>query len=195
MHGITKRKTLLTLATVTAGLVSFGLYEHACVAEIEKKEVSTDAPKASEIPNFYSVHPYLLRGALPTPFGMEWLKNRGVKTIVDLREANTPPVIGERITASAMGFNYINLPVKDLPSGEQLDRFIKIVSKARDGAGPVFVHCNYGSDRTGFFIFFWRVAGEKWRWSLALVEMIERGFFIHKFSENKTKALADPQNW
>jgi protein tyrosine/serine phosphatase len=118
-----------------------------------------------------------------------------VKTIVDLREANTPPVIGEQITARAMGFNYINLPVRNLPTSDQLVAFKHIVENARDGAGPVFVHCNYGSDRTGFFIFTWRVAGERWRWSLALCEMLERGFFFHKFAENKTAPLADPRNW
>lgn len=126
---------------------------------------------------------------------MVWLKKHGVETIIDLREANTPPVIGEQITASAMGFRYINLSVKDLPTLAQVDQFKTIVTAARDNNERVFVHCNYGSDRTGFFVMLWRIAGDRWRWSLAVCEMFERGFFVHKFSENKVKSLADPANW
>jgi protein tyrosine/serine phosphatase len=171
------------------------LAEHACLANLENKIASKDLPAPSEIPNFFEVQPYLYRGALPTPFGMEWLKAHNVGTIIDLREANSPPVIGEQITASAMGFHYVNLPVKNLPTLEQINRFKSIVSFARDHDQRVFVHCNYGSDRTGFFVMLWRIAEDRWRWSLALCEMFERGFFIHKFSENKTRSLSDPANW
>lgn len=137
----------------------------------------------------------MYRGALPTPLGMVWLKKHGIETIIDLRQAGTPPVIGEQITASAMGFRYVNLSVKDLPTLEQIDRFNEIVSSARDNGERVFIHCNYGSDRTGFFVMLWRIGGDHWRWSLALWEMFERGFFVHKFSDNKTKPLSDPANW
>lgn len=181
---------ILTLVGVFAAV-----HEHTSLRSTTRNIALVDPPEAREIPNFEAVSSYLYRGALPTPWGMEWLKQHGVKTIVDLREANTPPVIGEQITARAMGFNYINLPVRNLPTSDQLVAFKHIVENARDGAGPVFVHCNYGSDRTGFFIFTWRVAGERWRWSLALCEMLERGFFFHKFAENKTAPLADPRNW
>ncbi|MBX3073640.1 tyrosine-protein phosphatase [Candidatus Obscuribacterales bacterium] len=188
------RPMLISVILALVGVFA-AFYEHTSLRSTTRNLALTDPPEAREIPNFEAVSSYLYRGALPTPWGMEWLKQHGVKTIVDLREANTPPVIGEQITARAMGFNYINMPVRNLPTSEQLVAFKHIVENARDGAGPVFVHCNYGSDRTGFFIFTWRVAGERWRWSLALCEMLERGFFFHKFAENKTAPLADPRNW
>ncbi len=183
---------IILLTTALAVLVSV---EHACLAGLESKQSIANKPSPTEIPNFFVVQPYLYRGALPTPFGMVWLKKHGVETIIDLREANTPPVIGEQITASAMGFRYVNLSVKNLPTLAQIDRFSAIVTNARKNGGRVFVHCNYGSDRTGFFVMLWRINGEHWRWSLALCEMFERGFFVHKFTENKTKPLADPTNW
>jgi protein tyrosine/serine phosphatase len=197
MHSAPKesKRNLLLLLCILGALAGTGIFEHLALAATKSEPTLADPPLNREIPNFSAVHPYLYRGALPTPFGMEWLKTHGVKTIIDLREADTPPVIGERITASAMGFNYINLPVRNLPTTEQLRTFQKLVSKARDGAGPVFVHCNYGSDRTGFFVFIWRIVGDRWRWSLALCEMIEHGFFIHKFGENKSQPLSDPNNW
>lgn len=175
---------------------AISVFEHRSLSRQYVANVAVkNPPTPNEIPNFSVVHPYLFRGALPTPFGMEWLKQHGVKTIVDLREAGTPPVIGERITAERMGFNYVNLPVRNMPAKDQISRFRTIVAQARAGAGPVFIHCNYGADRTGFFIFTWRVIEDKWRWTLALCEMIEKGFFVHKFSENKTAPLADPANW
>lgn len=195
---MTKRRfeiPILTALIVAGSILATATYEHFALQSTTSNTIASDAPKPREIPNFSAVTKYLYRGALPTPFGMEWLKQHGIKTIVDLREANTPPVLGEQITAKMMGFNYINLPVRNLPTTAQLVAFKNIVQQARDGAGPVFVHCNYGSDRTGFFIFTWRVAGENWRWSLALCEMLERGFFFHKFSENKSAPLADPKNW
>jgi protein tyrosine/serine phosphatase len=195
MH-LGKHSNLIILTGMLAvSCMSVTLYEHASLQHTACDTTLLDPPENREIPNFEAVSSYLYRGALPTPWGMEWLKKHNVKTIVDLREANTPPVLGEQITAKAMGFNYINLPVRNLPTNAQLIAFKNIVEKARNGSGTVFVHCNYGADRTGFFIFTWRVAGERWRWSLALCEMIERGFFFHKFQGNKTAALADPKNW
>jgi protein tyrosine/serine phosphatase len=192
-----KQKRLAVILTVLAAAITtlMALVEHACLANLENRSSATDLPLASEIPNFSEVQPYLYRGALPTPFGMVWLQKHHIGTIIDLREANSPPVIGEQITANSMGFHYVNLPVKNLPTLEQIDRFQKIVSDARDHDRRVFVHCNYGSDRTGFFVMLWRITGDHWRWSLALCEMIEHGFFVHKFSDNKSKPLSDPANW
>lgn len=186
---------VLTALLVAGGIFATATYEHFALRSTAGDTILKDPPEAREIPNFTAVTSYLYRGALPTPWGMEWLKKHRVRTIVDLREANTPPVIGEQLTAKAMGFNYVNLPVRNLPTNTQLAAFKDIVEQARGGEGPVFVHCNYGSDRTGFFIFTWRVAGERWRWSLALCEMLERGFFFHKLTENKSAPLADPRNW
>lgn len=191
-----KKKSLFAVAVfLTAALAGLISIEHSCLASLESKQSVANKPSPAEIPNFFEVQPFLYRGALPTPFGMVWLKKHGVQTIIDLREAGTPPVIGEQITASAMGFRYVNLSVKDLPTLAQIERFRTIVTESRKNGGRVFVHCNYGSDRTGFFIMLWRITGEHWRWSLALCEMFERGFFVHKFTENKTKTLADPTNW
>lgn len=170
-------------------------FERAQLYAMERRPAIGELPLDREIPNFYAVNNYLFRGALPTPFGMVWLKKHGVKTIIDLREAGTPPVEGERISALDMGFNYVNLPVKDFPTINQLQQFESIVAAARAGEGSVFVHCNYGSDRTGFFVFMWRIFGDRWRLSLALCELFERGFLVHKFSESKTKPLSDPANW
>ncbi|MDZ4836845.1 MAG: tyrosine-protein phosphatase [Candidatus Melainabacteria bacterium] len=192
----TSKKVLVAGSILaTTAVVATVFVERACLANLRGSLSSSEWPLPSEIPNFSEVQPYLYRGALPTPFGMEWLKKHRVKTIIDLREANTPPVIGEQITASAMGFHYVNLPVKNLPTAGQVDQFKSIVANARDNSERVFVHCNYGSDRTGFFVMLWRVSGDRWRVTSALCEMFEHGFFVHKFSENKTKPLADPKNW
>ncbi|MBX9695819.1 MAG: tyrosine-protein phosphatase [Cyanobacteria bacterium] len=137
-------------------------------------------PSGDAIPNFFVVENYLFRGAQPSPLGMEWLKKHRVSTIVDLREAGTPPQQGEAVVARDMGFRYVNLPVRSIPALSQLESFISIVEDARAGKKRVFVHCCYGSDRTGAFVGSWRLIGEHWRPSAAFAEMLLRGFIVHR---------------
>ncbi len=187
---------IILSSTLVAAAIALSAEHLALLQYYDSRAKAHSTPKAREICNFDSVEPYLLRGSKPTPHGMQWLKERGVKTIVDLRERDTQPVIYECEVANDMGFDYINLSVRNFPSLAQLQQFIDVVSNARDGAGPVFVHCNHGSDRTGFFVFVWRVVGEKWRASMAFEEMLEHGFLIHKLSrDNRTSELSNPANW
>lgn len=196
--GHSKRKIALALlASTVLATISILSFEHLALSHYnDSRALKQTTPMAKAICNFDLVEPYLLRGSKPTPYGMQWLKEHGVTTIVDLREQDTQPVVYEREVATAMGFGYINLSVRDFPSMAQLSEFTNIVAKARAGAGPVFVHCNHGSDRTGFFVFVWRIVGEKWRVSMALQEMLEHGFLVHKlWRDNRTSELSNPANW
>ncbi|MBX9671239.1 MAG: dual specificity protein phosphatase family protein [Candidatus Obscuribacterales bacterium] len=185
---------ILFATAITAAIATSA--EHLALDQYYKSRAIIAIPERREICNFDTVEPYLLRGSRPTPHGMQWLKEHGIMTIVDLREQDTQPVIYEGEVARDMGFNYINLSVRNCPSLAQLRTFVEVVSKARAGAGKVFVHCNYGADRTGFFVFVWRMVGENWRASMAFEEMIEHGFLVHKlWREDKTSELSNPANW
>lgn len=185
----------LVLSAVSLFLLLCSLEFSSVNSRLDADVVSMARPADGQIGNFDYVHPYLARGSYPTPWGMLWLQRNKFTTIVDLREAGTPPVVNEAITARKMGFTYLNLSTRNMPSADQLERFIQEVNGARAGRGKVFVHCNYGSDRTGFFIAAWRVVSDRWRCTQALSEMLRHGFFIHKFQESKTKELSNPDNW
>ncbi len=182
----TKGKARLIVAVaLIAGLLlpcSILAIEHACLySYLDPATNAMPRPTVEEIPNFDYVHPYLCRGALPSAYGILWLKDHGVTTIVDLRLTNSKPVELERLAAKRFGFDYVSLPVRYIPSSEQLKRFVEVVSAARDQGKRVFVHCGHGSDRTGFFVSVWRVVGDHWRVTLAMSEMLEHGFLIHRF--------------
>jgi len=65
---------------------------------------------------------------------------------------------------------------------KELVRFLKIVSdKERQ---PVFVHCQYGSDRTGTMCATYRIAVQGWTKEEAIAEMTKGGFGFHGVWEN-----------
>jgi hypothetical protein len=136
----------------------------------------------ADLPKFMQVHPYLYRGGAPSDKGLLQLKQMGVKTIIDFR-VKPAWVIHERQTAQSLGIRYINLPVGDfLPSNQQQEIFLTEASRAstQPEAGPLFVHCAHGSDRTGFFVALWRVKHDGWSLPAAVNEMFQNGFLIHR---------------
>ncbi len=150
---------------------------------------AVDAPKPelknqakADLPNFHQVHPYLYRGGEPTSQGLKALKDKGIKTIIDLR-AETPMSRQERKEAKTLGLDYINLPMSDkAPTDKQVKTFIDTTRLARDNSAPVFVHCAHGSDRTGCLIGIWRVTEDNYSYDQAYKEMRKYWFgpkFVH----------------
>ena len=101
------------------------------------------------VKNFRVVDDHLWRGAAPNPAGYEWLAERGVRTIVDLR-AEDGIEIPQQMLGDA-GIRWVHLPIRDgqTPSQDQVRRFLAAVD-ASDG--PVFVHCGAGVGRTGAIV-------------------------------------------
>lgn len=139
---------------------------------------AVDAPKPelknqtkADLPNFHQVHTYLYRGGEPTSQGLKALKDKGIKTIIDLR-AETPMSRQERAQVKTLGLDYINLPMSDkAPTDKQVKTFIDTTRLARDNSAPVFVHCAHGSDRTGCLIGIWRVTEDNYSYDQAYKEM------------------------
>jgi len=65
---------------------------------------------AEGIPNFNQVSPQLYRGAQPNTLGMKSLQKLGVRTIINLRAADSASP-AEKDEATALGITYINLPM------------------------------------------------------------------------------------
>jgi tyrosine-protein phosphatase SIW14 len=109
------------------------------------------------IPRFQRVTEGLYRGGRPTPAGLAFLKQKGVKTVVDLRSGD-----GEKALVEKLGMKYVHLPISAwhrVPD-ETIQTFFQIV---RDPANqPVFVHCQRGADRVGVMVGFYRIAFQGW---------------------------------
>lgn len=135
------------------------------------------AASSTDLPNFHPVAPAIWRGAAPTDAGLRQLRAMGIKTIIDLRIA-PKTVKKEGITARAMGFNWINLPMgSDPPTPREVSTLLATLKQAPNA--PVFVHCQHGADRTGCMIGIYRVTQQGWTYPRAFAEMRSDGFNPH----------------
>ncbi|MBK7839229.1 MAG: dual specificity protein phosphatase family protein [Candidatus Obscuribacter sp.] len=171
---IKRAKKALQIMLVCAGFTIITVSQTVSAQPLS----AVDAPKPelknqakADLPNFHQVHPYLYRGGEPTSQGLKALKDKGIKTIIDLR-AETPMSRQERNEAKTLGLDYINLPMSDkAPTDKQVKTFIDTTRLARDNSAPVFVHCAHGSDRTGCLIGIWRVTEDNYSYDQAYKEM------------------------
>jgi tyrosine-protein phosphatase SIW14 len=119
------------------------------------------------LPNFHQVSERIYRGAQPTPEGFQTLAKMGIKTVVDLRREE-PQVRGEQRIVEGLGMKFLSVPMSmQAPTEEQVSR---VMQELNSNAGPVFVHCHGGRDRTGTVIACYRKAHDAWDSQKALQE-------------------------
>jgi protein tyrosine phosphatase (PTP) superfamily phosphohydrolase (DUF442 family) len=120
------------------------------------------------IERFVQVDNRLFRGAQPDLEGFKYLRDRGVRTIINLREAKDAERLNERAIVESLGMKYVNIPVKDgnfftrsrrIPP-EAIRSFFETIDAS--DSGPVFVHCHRGADRTGALVSFYRIERHNW---------------------------------
>ena len=113
------------------------------------------------IENFDQVDANVYRGAQPTDEGFRYLAKLGVKTIIDLREADDRAKAEERVVTGA-GMKYANVPMTGLtpPTVAEISRILAIMGGSSEE--PVFVHCKRGADRTGAVIAAYHINYNGW---------------------------------
>lgn len=119
------------------------------------------AGSAPGISNFDEVDAHVLRGGQPTGQGYQYLAKRGVKIVIDLREAG-PRADAENHAVTAAGMKYVNVPMTGLtpPTEAEITKILAMMEDAN--AGPVFVHCMRGADRTGAVVAAYHIDHDKW---------------------------------
>jgi protein tyrosine phosphatase (PTP) superfamily phosphohydrolase (DUF442 family) len=128
------------------------------------------------ISNAGKISDSLFRGAQPDVSHLAELKKLGVTTIVDLRRESAHTREREKIQAESLGMHFISIPVGGFstPTSAQLAEFFLLVRETP--FQKIFVHCEYGEDRTGVFIASYRIAFEHWTADEAVSEMLFFGF-------------------
>ena len=120
--------------------------------------------------NFATVDEGLYRGAQPTYEGIQELKERGVRTVIDLRDDRNP---AERLWVEDAGMAYVNIPSNaGRVEPAKVERFLKEIDEAQK---PVFVHCHRGRDRTGLAVAAYRMVMQDWPREAALKELYAHG--------------------
>jgi protein tyrosine/serine phosphatase len=147
----------------------------------EQKVAATIRPPS----NFNMVRTGLFRGGHPDLGQMTFLKNLGIKTIVDLEvddliEATPDEIADEIANASKMGLTLIRAPMSAFEPAiaNSFDKMIDSLMKnfTDPGLSPIYVHCRHGQDRTGLVIGLERVIVENWKPEDAYSEMVSIGF-------------------
>jgi protein tyrosine/serine phosphatase len=141
--------------------------------------------KIAGVPNAGKISETLLRGAQPSHQGLAELKKLGITTIVDLR-GNRGPVARERAQAESLGMRFIDIPVSGWspPANAQVAEFLKLFQQ--DPTQKVFVHCYFGSDRTGVMVAAYRMTQQNWTADQAVEEMYSFGFHYHWYPAMKS---------
>jgi tyrosine-protein phosphatase SIW14 len=151
------------------------------------------AGSAPGINNFDRVDEHVYRGAQPSNEGFDYLAKLGVKSIIDLREADARGTAEERAVTAA-GMRYVNVPMTGLtpPTEAEITKILKLLE---DGSsGPVFVHCKSGVDRTGAVIAAYHIEHDKWENARALKDAMSHGMGHFQFPRQAFIRSFQPRN-
>jgi len=128
-----------------------------------------DSPDGN-LPNFQKVNDHVFRGGQPTADGFRELAQRGIKTVIDLRQIGEHSQADEEKIVTSLGMRYASIPMAGMsrPKDDQVIAALALLSDT--ASGPVFVHCKRGADRTGMVIAVYRVSQDGWENKRALDE-------------------------
>ena len=131
----------------------------------------------------YQISPVLYRGAQPTEEGYKTLARMGIKAVISLRV--TPP---DRDFITSLGIKSYHIPINPLYfSDKHVREFLNIIKYEK---GPIYVHCLYGSDRTGAMVAIYRLIFQNWSRQEVLEEMKDKRFGFHEVFANLPRYIA-----
>jgi protein tyrosine/serine phosphatase len=100
--------------------------------------------------NAHWVGPDLVRTNQPWPFQLRWWRDRGIRTVINLRGGGytTGAYVLEREACAKLGLNLVDFAVasRDPPSAAQVEGAKALFDQI---AYPALMHCKSGADRAG----------------------------------------------
>lgn len=128
----------------------------------------------------------IFRGGQPSEEGLNLLKQKGIATIINLREEATA-IEAERAYVQSIGLRYISIPLRpfDVPATESIEKFLILIHEKDQQ--PFFIHCLHGMDRTGLMVGLYRMKYSDWTYERSLEEMLSLGF--HQAFKNLSSVL------
>jgi protein tyrosine/serine phosphatase len=117
----------------------------------------------------------IYRGGQPTREGYAQLAGGDLKiaTIIDLRD-DAVDWAEKAVTALGMKYKRIGTNAATVDN-EKIRQFLKTVGEAA-AAGPVFIHCRQGRDRTGLEVAMYRIMVQGWTREAAIKELRDLGY-------------------
>ena len=100
-------------------------------------------------------------GAIPPEKIDTYVDRYGLKTVVDLRDAEEQAdVEAERAALEKLGVTHVHLPTGQVPPQETVDRFLALMKDP--AVYPVLIHCHHGVSRSVLFGALYRIEYEGW---------------------------------
>lgn len=144
--------------------------EPEIVVQQAAKQVSN-----TTVDNFYQVSDELYRSGQPGVAQMKELEQRGVKSVLNLRNFHT-----DNDEAKGTALKLYHIPMEAGRFTEpQLISALKIM---KDAPKPMVVHCWHGSDRTGLMVAMYRMVYQNWPKEAALAELKQPEFGYHQWA-------------
>jgi len=158
-------------------------------------EASASDP-AKLVPGFARVDVGVYRGGRPDIDGLAALADVKIRTIVDLQGGDLNiPFLGSFIStwepgedpaviaalkknSNALGMDFINYPLRSIGDVSKWDDNLinhALILMHKKEAQPVYVHCEFGRDRTGLLIALYRVKYSHWPVEAAYQEWMDLG--------------------
>jgi uncharacterized protein (TIGR01244 family) len=164
----------------------------ALLAPVLLFTVAAFAQQPAGVPNFHVVNDHVYRGAQPSDEGFQSLAKMGVKTVIDLRQTDGRSAV-EKHSVEAAGMRYVNVPMYGMTTPNSRD-VAKVLALFEDkNAGPVFVHCRRGADRTGTVVACYRISHDHWENKKALGEAKSFGMaWIQKAMQHYVMSYRPP---
>jgi protein tyrosine phosphatase (PTP) superfamily phosphohydrolase (DUF442 family)/uncharacterized membrane protein YkoI len=124
------------------------------------------------VENFGQVTEKYYRGGKVTPEGVANLARLGVRTIIDLRDEESP---GEPEACKQLGIRYYKFPFNGHATPDSA-AVAEILSIVRNATEPVYVHCSAGKHRAGTICALYRMRVQGWSPEQAWAEQKSYGF-------------------
>ena len=144
------------------------------------QDAALDQKQSEALPRFNRVNEKLYRGAQPRPEGFKQLAERGITTVINLRDDDERALL-EESQVKAAGLRYFNIPFnrRGPPTEAQVDQVLSLIDDEENGV--VFIHCQRGQDRTGMVVALYRITYEGWTDQQAIGEAEDRGMKFWHF--------------
>ncbi|MBK1897357.1 phosphatase domain-containing putative toxin [Chryseobacterium paridis] len=138
----------------------------------------------SPFDNLYKVNNDIYRSEQPDSDGYDYLEQKNIASILNLRSGHIDNVSGTDFTG-----NLYNVPMTaSSVSDVEIIKALKIIKNAPK---PIDVHCAHGSDRTGVTMAMYRIVFQNWSKQDATKEMTDGGYNFHPQYTNLINYITD----
>jgi uncharacterized protein (TIGR01244 family) len=129
--------------------------------------------------NLYQITPKLYRSAQPEPSDAAWIKQLGIRTIINLRANHR-----DEDALDLPGVKLVRVPMDTWQIGDdEIVNALRAIAQAQKD-GPVLIHCKHGADRTGAVSAMYRILEQGWTPRQALNELEHGNFGFNRIWVN-----------